>query len=114
MVTGKAQLAIIFQQAGKSVQIGLNHHSAAMMAGFWPGVGKQHKYTAKARRRQGIHQDARVIIINTHIFEPRPVDMGQQAGNTIDKRLTANKPDVRMVRRLGSEMLTRPETDFQP
>jgi len=114
MVAGEAQFTAILQQAGKAVQVGFGHHAAAMVTGFRPGVGKQHEYTANACVRQGVHQDARVIIVNTHIFQTRLIDMGKQAGDTVDKWLTADKADLRMVGGLGRQVLACTEADFQP
>ena len=84
------------------------------MTGFAPGIGKQDEGTVNRGVRQGCKQQPGIVLKQPDIPKAGPIDLAQQPGNAIDKRLATDKACIGIRRRLPRKVLTGAETNFEP
>jgi hypothetical protein len=87
---------------------------ALVMTGLAPGIGKQDEGTVDRGFGQGCEQQPRIVLKQPDIPKAGLIDLAQQPGDAIDKRLAADKASIGMRRRLPRKMLTGAETNFEP
>jgi len=114
IVRRDAQFGAICQNAGKRRQGSRRNDAPLVMPGLWPGVREKHESALNRGLRQGGQQQPCIVAEQPDITETRPIYIGQQTRNAIDKRLAADKTDFRVFPCLPGQMLTGAKSDFEP
>ena len=103
VIAGNPQFAARPNHPGQCVEVGGRDEATLLVAGFRPGIGKQHKHPTergiRQRRdqRQGIiHQDANLARAGRLAG-----NFGEQGRHTIDEGFAADDADTRVGKALS-------------
>jgi hypothetical protein len=109
-----AQLRAVRHNAREQRECCRCNDPSLVMARLAPGIWKQDEDTIDRGLGQGRKQQPRIVAKQADIAETHLIDLTQQPGNAIDKRLAADKADVGVRLRLPGEMFAGAKANFEP
>ena len=114
MIASEAQFGAVTHHPREQIEVLAVNKAAPVMPGFWPWIWKEQKNPIEHRRRKQRQQGPHIFVKNADVGEARFFDKPRQGGDAIAKRFAAEKPDVRMGRRLRGQVFAGAKTDLEP
>ena len=88
--------------------------AALVMAPFGPRVRVQHKNARKEGVGNRLDHRLGVAELQAHVGNALALEPGERSDDPVEKRLTANKPNLRVGLRLLHKMFARAKPDLEP
>lgn len=113
MIAGQPQRGAARKSPTKQVERRRPYQAAIAMPPLWPRIGEEDKAPVDTSRGQRAEYETRIVWENPNIGQAAGLDLRKQRGHPVDKRVAAEKTDLRVGTRLRHQMLAGAKSNLQ-